>query len=240
MKQLTGSVLLVAGILANSVALAGDESVPHTEAFVGVDMNSTGLFYGYTAFNIAPGKGGVDESGLRLWVLGAGGFYHYPGDQDTFWETDALVGYGIVRDDLSANFYIGLNAQGHQLSVPDPRNPVEGLGVGAKFRTDAWYNPTPMTLLYGEGEYSTAFDTYHTSGKYGYSLSGEKTLNDRQLYVGPQVTLFGDAFYQEWRVGAHLTTLNLGKVDFEFGTGYSHNSENGSGAYAIVEFGTKF
>ena len=112
--------------------------------------------------------------------------------------------------------------------------------MGAKFRTDAWYNPTPTTLLYGEGEYSTAFGTYHTSAKYGYSFSGGKTLEDKQLYIGPQITLLGDAFYQEWRIGAHVTSFNLGKVNLEIGAGYSHNSENGPGAYAIVEFTTKF
>jgi hypothetical protein len=61
--------------------------------------------------------------------------------------TTALVGYGIVRDDLNVNFYVGLNAQQHQLAVPDPTNPVQGLGVGVMFRTDVWYNPTPITLL---------------------------------------------------------------------------------------------
>jgi hypothetical protein len=240
MKQFTGPVLLVASVLANSAVLAGDEPVQHTEGYFGVDANSTGSFFGYTAFNVAPEKGGLDESGLRLWLLGGGGFYHYPGNRDTFGETDALVGCGIVRDDLTANFYVGLNAQEHRLAVPDPKNSVQGLGVGAKFRTDAWYNPTPMTLLYGAGEYSTAFGTYHTSGKVGYSFTEGKTLGDKQLYVGPQITLLGDAFYQEWRIGAHVTSLNLGKVDFEIGAGYSHNSENGPGAYAIVELNTKF
>jgi hypothetical protein len=240
MKQFIRPLLLSTAVLANSASLADDEPVQHTEAYVGVDANSTGLFFGYTAFNFAPDKGGLDESGLRLWLLGGAGFYHYPGDRDTFWDTDALLGYGIVRDDLNVNFYVGLNAQQHQLAVPDPRNPVQGLGVGVMFRTDVWYNPTPITLLYGEGEYSTAFGTYYTSAKYGYSFTGGKTVEDRQFYIGPQITLLGDTFYQEWRVGAHVTSLNLGKVDFSIGAGYSHNSENGSGAYGIVEFNTRF
>jgi hypothetical protein len=249
MKKSTGSILLVAAIMVNSAALAedrineertDDEPVHHTEVLTGIDTNSTGSFFGYTAFNIAPGKGGLDESGLRFWLLGSGGFYHYPGDRDTFSEIDVLVGYGIERDNLSANFYVGLNSQYHQLAVPDPENPVQGLGVGVKFRTDTWYNPTPMTLLYGDGEYSTAFGTYYASGKYGYSFAGGQTLEDKHFYIGPQISLLGDIFYQEWRIGAHVTSFNLGKVDFVIGGGYSHNSENGSGGYAIVELSTKF
>jgi hypothetical protein len=244
MKKFTGSVLLVAAILDNSAVLAddtiADEPVAHAQVLVGVDANSTGLFYGYTAFNIAPEKGGLDESGLRFWLLGGGGFYHYPGNRDTFSDMDVLVGYGIERENLSANFYVGLNSQYHQLAVPDPSNPVQGLGVGAMFRTDIWYNPTPITLLYGEGEYSTAFGTYYTTGKYGYSLTGGKTVDDKHFYIGPQITLIGDLFYQEWRIGGHVTSFNLGKVDFEIGAGFSHNSENGSGGYAVFEFNTKF
>ena len=256
MKQTTGSVLLLAAVLANSAVLAAGSSAPsgqvtavdepdqHTEAFLGVDANSTGSFFGYTLFRLAPEKGGLDESGLRFWLPGGAGFYHYPRDDEkirgTFWATDALVGYNLERDDLSAAIYVGLNSQDHQLSVPDPENRVQGAQVGAKFRADAWYNPTPATLLFGEGEYSTAFGTYWTSGKYGYSITGGKTLEDQQLYIGPQITLFGNERYQEWRIGAHITSFSLGKLDFEIGAGFQHNTDNGSGAYGIVEFNTKF
>lgn len=251
MKQLTWPFLLSAVVLANTPVLAADLAVDanapveHWLAFTGADMNSTGSFFGYTGFQYAPGKGGLEESGLRFWLLGGAGFYHYPGPDDnkirgTFWDTDALVGYSIERDDLSVAFYVGLNAQEHRLSLPDPENSVQGDKVGAKFRTDAWYNPTPVTLLSGEGTYSTAFGSYYASGKYGYSFTGGKTLEDKQLYVGPQITLLGNERYQEWRVGAHVTSFNLGKVDFEIGAGFQHNSDNGSGAYALVEFNTKF
>lgn len=253
MKQLTGSVLLLAAVLANSAALAAevgvdgpdvDGPVHHTEAFFGFDANSTGSFFGYTLFRLAPEKGGLDESGLRFWLLGGGGFYHYPSDDGkihgTFWDTAALVGYSIERDDLSASFYVGLNGQEHRLSAPDPENPVQGSSVGAKFRADAWYNPTPMTLLFGEGEYSTAFGSYYTSAKYGYSFTGGKTLEDKQVYIGPQIMLLGNERYLEWRIGAHVTSFNLGKLDFEVAAGYQRNTDNGSGAYVVVEFNTKF
>jgi len=248
MRQFTGAVLLSAVVFVNSPTLAADlavnEPVQHWLAFAGTDMNSTGSFFGYTGFQFAPGKGGLDESGLRFWLLGGGGFYRYEGDngriRGNFWDTDALVGYSIERDELSVAFYAGLNVQEHRLSVFDPENSVQGTKVGAKFRTDAWYNPTPTTLLFGEGSYSTAFGTYSTSGKYGYSITGGKTLEDKQLYIGPQITLLGNERYQEWRIGAHLTSFNFGKVDFEIGAGYQHNTDNGSGAYALVEFSTKF
>jgi hypothetical protein len=249
MRRFTGSIALSAVVLGSSPVLAADlavqEPVEHWLAFAGVDVNSAGTFFGYSGFQYAPGKGGLEETGLRFWLLGGAGGYHYSGPNDekvrgTFWDTDALIGYSFERDDLSAAFYVGLNAVEHRLSVFDPTNSVQGSQLGAKFRTDAWYNPTPVTLLYGEGSYSTAFGTYWTTGKYGYSLTGGKTLEDKQLYVGPQITLHGDDRYQEWRIGGHVTSFNLGKVDFEIGVGYQHNSDHGGGGYALLEFNTKF
>jgi len=249
MKRFTGPVALSAVVLGISPALAADLAVEgpveHWQAFAGVDVNSSGYFFGYSLFQYAPEKGGVDETGLRFWLLGLAGGYQYSGPNDvkvrgTFWDTDALIGYSFERDDRSVAFYVGLNAIEHRLSVFDPTNSVQGSQVGGKFRTDAWYNPTPVTLLYGEGTYSTAFGTYSTSGKFGYSLTGGKTLEDKQLYVGPQITLHGDDRYQEWRIGGHVTSFHLGKVDFEIGAGYEHNTDHGGGGYALLELNTKF
>jgi Cellulose biosynthesis protein BcsS len=249
MRAFAGSVAVLAVVLGGCPVLAADMAVEgpveHWQAFAGVDANSSGTVFGYSLFQYAPGKGGVDETGLRFWLLGADGGYHYTGPNDekvrgTFWDTDALIGYSFERDDLSVAFYGGLNAIEHRLSVFDPTNPVQGSQVGAKFRTDAWYNPTPVTLLYGEGTYSTAFGTYWTSGKFGYSLTGGKTFEDKELYVGPQITLHGDDRYQEWRIGGHLTSFNLGKVDFEIAAGYQHNTDHGGGGYALLELNSKF
>jgi len=249
MKQFTGAVALAAVVFASPPVLAADlnvdnEPVEHWLPFAGFDVTSNGSFNGFSGFQYAPQKGGFDETGLRFWLLGGYGGYHYQaGDQritGSYWESDALIGYSFERDNGSLAFYVGLNSQEHRLSQFDPENSVQGTQLGAKFRTDAWYNPTPNTLLYGEGEYSTAFGTYFASGKYGYSFTGGRTTEDKQIYVGPQVTLLGNDRYQEWRIGAHVTTLNFGKVDFEVGAGYQHNTDAGGGAYGLVGLNTKF
>jgi hypothetical protein len=251
MRRFTGSVALAVVVLAGSPVLAADladnnnEPVEHWLPFGGFDANSHGSFFGFSGLQYAPGKGGLDETGLRFWFLGGAGAYHYQDANNervrgSFWETDALIGYSFERDNGSLAFYVGLNAQEHRLSIFDPENSVQGSQLGAKFQTEAWYNPTPVTLLYGEGSYSTAFGTYFASGKYGYSFTGGRTTEDKQIYIGPQVTLLGSDRYQEWRIGAHATTLNLGKVDFEIGAGYQHNTDAGGGAYGVIGFNSKF
>src|SRR5882762_7804320 len=113
MKRFTGSVALSAVVLASSPVLAADLTarpaadgpVQHWLAFAGVDANSAGTFFAYSGFQYAPGKGGLEESGLRFWLLGGGGAYHYLSANDekirgTFYSTDALVGYSFERDDL--------------------------------------------------------------------------------------------------------------------------------------------
>jgi len=252
MRYVAGSVLLSAVAMISFPVLAADlatdttseEPAKHWMAFSGIDMNTGGSFYGFSGFQFAPGKGGLDESGLRFWLLGEAGRYQYPAGTEkirgTYLETDALIGYGFEGEGRSVNFYVGLNAQSHRLSAADPENPVQGDKAGAKFYTDAWYNPTPATLLAGEGSYSTVFGTYYATGKFGQSFTGGKTLDDKQFYIGPQITLLGNERYQEWRVGAHVTSFNFGKVDFEIGAGYEHNSDNGGGAYVLFGLNGNF
>ena len=238
-------ILSASAFAGSAESLATDAPAKHVLAFSGLDVASYGGIYGYAGGQLAPYAGGLDNSGLRFWLLGDVGQYKYPGIsqniRDNFAGGDALIGYGLERDNLSANLYVGLNYQDHRLSTPDPENSVQGSRAGFKVRADVWDNPTPNTLLYGEGSYSTAFETYYASAKAGYSLLGaSQDPNARQLFFGPQVTILGDEQTREWRVGGHLTSANWGIMDFVVSAGYLHNSDNGAGAYGLVELSTSF
>ena len=187
---------------------------------------------------IAPFKD-LDTSGLRFWLVGEGGVYKYPASNEmirgTFESGDAMAGYAFEGDFYSVNLLAGFNAINHTLSNVDPENKVQGTAFGVKVRADAWVNPTPKTLTYGEAEYSTAFRTYFTKAKFGYDFTEGK-----EIFVGPEFAVLGDERFNQWRIGAHLTQMKFGKVQVDVSAGYANDSIVGSGAYGTIEFSTHF
>lgn len=192
-------------------------------------------------------RGDVDTSGPRLWVEGGAGAYkfYYPGgtEKGVYSSGAILGGYGFEGDNYSINLLAGLSAENDTLSYaidrsdcpPDQTDPVQGTRGGVKVRADAWINPTPQTLFYGEGEYATAFQTYWTAAKWGFDVT-----NGKQIFVGPEVVAFGNERFNQWRVGAHVTGFKFGHVQVDVSAGYARDSEVGSGAYGHLELSTNF
>jgi len=215
----------------------GDDAAGRVLAFSGFDV-SKNSYGGLVGALIAPYRD-LDTSGLRFYMLGDGGVYKYPAGgssiRGAYESGDVLAGYGFEGDFYSINLLAGLNAVNHTLSAVDPENKVQGTAFGAKVHADAWVNPTPKTLTYGEAEYSTAFRTYYTKGKFGYDFT-----NGKEIFLGPEIAALGDERFNQWRVGAHLTQMKFGKFQMDISAGYARDSIVGSGAYGTVEFSTHF
>ena len=214
-----------------------DDDAGRVLAFSGFDV-SKNSYGGLAGALIAPFKD-LDTSGLRFYMLGEGGVYKYPSGGEsirgTYESGDALAGYAFEGDFYSINLLAGFNAINHTLSDVDLENRVQGTAFGAKVRADAWVNPTPKTLTYGEAEYSTAFRTYYTKAKFGYDFT-----NGKEIFVGPELAALGDERFNQWRVGAHLTQMKFGGVQVDVSAGYANDSVVGSGAYGTVELSTHF
>ena len=227
-----GAALVLAAPAAGAGLAEGTEQPPgHVYVTSGFDFTSKGGYFGFVEGTFAPYTD-LDTSGLRFSLFGGIGTYRFdsgtpPSRTNAFFTTDDLmIGYGLERDKLSAKFLVGVNIQQHDLSQPDPTNPVQGTAVGLKVQADIWTNPTDKTLVYGLASYSTAFNTYYSTLKLGYDVSAGK-----EIFVGPQFTALVNDRFNELRVGAHLTGPKIGIFDLEFGAGYSYQTDNGSGAY---------
>jgi len=217
---------------------AGEDEPPsHVLAFTGADVSKRS-FDGWLGTLIAPWQD-LDKSGPRVWLSGGAGIYNYSAEGTIFRGTtstgEILTGYAFEGDNYSTNLLVGLNAINHMVAPFDPLNSVQGTAGGVKVRADSLWNPTTQTLVYGEGEYSTAFRTYYVSGKVGWDVT-----NGKEIFVGPQVTFLGDERFDQWRVGAHATQLTIGKVQIDVGAGFMHDSIVGDGAYGRVELSTNF
>ena len=180
-----------------------------------------------------------------MWAFGGSGVYKYFSDagqttttttiRGTIATADLLAGYGFEGDNYSINVFVGPSIEKDRLSMPDALNSVQGTQIGAKGRVDWYVNPTPQTLWDGEAEYSTAFQTYFVKAKAGYDpLMGGK------MFIGPEIIFLGNERYDQWRLGAHVTTYGIGKVNIELSGGYVHDNDLGTGGYGLVEFNVKF
>ena len=214
-----------------------DEPASHVLAFTGVDVGKWSVD-GWIGGLIAPWKD-LDTSGPRVWILGGAGAYKYSGQGTLFHgvysEADALFGYGFEGDNYSINALFGVNAINQMVTPFDPDNKVQGTEGGFKVRGDAYTNPTPQTMTYGEAEYSTAFSTFYLSQKVGYDIT-----NGKEIFVGPMATLLGDERFHQWRVGAHISNIQFGKVQVDISGGYADDSVVGTGAFGKIEVSTSF
>jgi len=226
-------------IIGKAHAAADEEDEPgdHVLAFAGVDVGKWSTD-GWIGGLIAPWKD-LDTSGPRFWILGGAGAYKYNAEGTSFRgvysSADALVGYGFEGDNYSINALAGFNAINEMVTPFDPENKVQGTAGGFKVRGDAYTNPTPQTMTYGEAEYSTAFQTYYLSQKVGYDIT-----NGKEIFVGPMATYLGDERYHQWRVGGHISNIQFGKVQLDLAAGFADDSVVGKGAFGKVEVSTSF
>ncbi|MDR7037748.1 hypothetical protein J2X36_002499 [Methylobacterium sp. BE186] len=212
----------------------GGPSDDYIVAFDGAaTVTSNSSAFGALTTTIAP-AGALVESGPRVRLQAIAGTYSYPGatagsrvrgDQQ---EGSVLAGYEWIWDQAALAGYVGFNVRNNELSILDPRNPVVGTGVGAKVAADLWLNPTQNTLFAANASYSTLFSAYYVRAKAGFMVADG-------VFVGPEGTLLGDAYFNQWRLGAHLTGFTVGPMKFSLGAGYAHDRVQKGGYYTSVE-----
>ncbi len=232
-----GVPVVAAPVYPTKAPISNTSGTSNVLGFTGFDVSKQSV-YSWVGALIAPWQD-LDTSGARVWFYGEGGGYKYNAAGTAFhgiYESgDALAGYGFEGEHYSINFLAGVNAINEMVSPHDPDNSVQGTEVGAKVRGDAYTTPTTSTMTYGEAEYSTAFQTWYVSQKVGFDIT-----NGRLIYIGPQASAFGDERFNQWRVGAHLSNLKLGKLQIDLSAGYADDSVVGPGAYSTVELSANF
>jgi hypothetical protein len=212
-------------------------AIEYGNLYFGVDWNSHHSLAGYAGVLYAPM--GMHQSGLRLAGFGLRGRYRYDGGDNelfkaNFVAADALVGWATVFSKGAFTFSVGANHQNHRVRPFDPDNPVQGSKTGFKAQADLWVHPTPETLLFAIGSFSTAFDTYYALGRLGYDFTGSR------VFFGPEVGGLGNDRTDQFRVGAHLTGIKLGPAKLTVSGGWFHERGEGDGGYATANLDFPF
>lgn len=176
----------------------------------------------------------ADRTGYRLRVSGIVGGYMYD-------STDAgringnlvggavLMGYEWVFKRGTVAVYGGADVMKTTISPDDPKNQAKGLSVGLKLATDFFFRPTAATMLAGVFSYSTNFNAYYSRLKFGVNAFGP------HIYVGPELGALGDNFFQQWRIGGHVTGVRLGVMQFGAALGFLNDRVRGAGLYGTVD-----
>ena len=79
------------------------------------------------------------------------------------------------------------------------------------------------------------FRSYATNKQAYFARVRGGILIGRDLYVGPEVTVLGDQFFNQERVGVHLTGLRAGPLKFALAGGFLNDRVRGNGGYVNVD-----
>jgi hypothetical protein len=141
-------------------AFAGDDDDDaHAILFSGRDIWFNGAFLN-DGMLWSPSS--LEEDGLLLKVLLAGGLYRYDaGDLNgervigSEFLVQVLPGWHVKRGTFEAKVFWGPEYQHHHLSPDDPGNTLRGGKLGLRFAAEVWYEPTAATMIAGDASLSS-------------------------------------------------------------------------------------
>jgi hypothetical protein len=213
-------------------AFAGDAAdsadVDRFLLFSGFDLWRAG---GFAHGGVLWSPEGLGRPGFTFKLLIAGGRYQYPsgtteisGRQSL---ASAMPGWRIVGERAELTVFAGLDLQSHHFIPNDPLNKLRGNHAGARIGADFWSEPIDGLMVAGSISASTIGPNIWSRAATGVRLFD-------WAWVGPELQMMGDGHYEQFRAGAHVTSLKTGAFEWSAGFGYAIDSDNHAGAYGRV------
>lgn len=217
----------------SSSSSSGSKSRFDAAVDIAVTADTKGSRFGTVIGTIAP-FGGFDQSGARLRLGGVLGQYSYIGGgavgrvSGTQADGSFMVGYEWVTRRASFAIYGGANYNDNKTDKADPNNASIGQGTGLKVAIDFSYRPSEFTMFSGVASFSTVHNAYYARLKGGYAFAP-------QIYVGPEAIFMGDDFFQQWRIGMHMTGAKFSMLQLGVSGGVLVDKVRGTGLYGILD-----
>jgi len=218
-----------AAVIFCTTALA-DDAAPTSPTFL---LFGGGDLWFYGSFANAGGiwgPAGLDRDGFATKVLTYGGIYTYPsGGLRTDVRVTQLSGAvlpGWRMNDAGAfiGFYVGPIVQDYKLAPYDPKSLLRGFYTGAQMSTDAWYQPSPTSMIALDGSIASIALIGSARAATGWRIYDS-------LFLGPEAQALWCIDYQEWRLGAHITAFRFGALEWSAAVGAAIDSFNRLGPY---------
>jgi len=188
-------------------------------------------FYG--AFADAGGiwaPAGLDHDGFATKLLLNGGVYTYPSAglhtdvRVTQLSGTVLPGWRINDDGAFVGFYVGPIVQDYKLTPYDPKSLLRGFYTGAQMSVDAWYQPSPASMIALDSSIASIALIGSARAATGWRIYDS-------LFLGPEAQALWCVDYQEWRLGAHITAFRFGGFEWSAAVGAAIDSFNRLGPY---------
>lgn len=214
----SGCLLFAAGA---ALAADGPARKPRFEIFTGLATTADSAA-AYTG-GVWALRGGLDEPGLRLRLLGVYGEYAYDSSLPLAGGVvpvrfagqlalgDLMLGYLWRSGDWFVKGYAGLAYAEHLITPFDPANPVTGAQWGAKGQLEIWRTLDERHWFTLDASYATAFEDYRVQARIGRRVA-------EWLSVGLEGGGLGNVEYHAGNGGAFLR-LHLRKFEMTLAGG---------------------
>lgn len=175
-------------------------------------------------------NGRLDEPGWFVMGTAGAGTYRYrtlavPGGEVTGWSSEAalMIGRQWRFGPTIVGLFLGPEFQHQSLDPPDPGNSDRGARFGLRGQAEFWSHPTEATLVYGTLVAGSV-------GRVWARLAAGARIHER-VFVGPELTAYANATYNETRFGAHATGVALGPLTLRLSGGLVLTGDGDTGAY---------
>jgi hypothetical protein len=226
-RALAAAFIVCHAVLSMSPA-RGEDDDSHVILFSGRDLWRNG-FFGFGGLILSPG--GFDQDGFLLKRLYSGGIYRYrAGDLngDTVIGLEVLgqvaPGWLIKRNHFEAKIFFGPELAAHRLWPDDPGNSLRGRSFGLRFAGEVWDEPTVDSMIAADASLSSIGVNFSARFAVGWRVLGE-------FYLGPETQVYGGDGYRQYRLGAHITSMKTGDVEWSAACGWSIDTDAQSGPY---------
>lgn len=234
-RRTTARILVAACWLCSVVSAGAESAGARFLLFSGSDLWAHGSFlYGGTLWS----PDGLDREGFTLKTLISGGTYSYL--SGTLGEVrgrelvaQIMPGWRFKRGAIELKAFAGVDAQNHHLAPNDPDSKLRGGDLGLRAAFELWAEPTADTMVSLDGSVSTIAGSYSVRAAAGWRLFNA-------FYAGPEVQAFASDGYRQRRIGAHITALKLGGLEYSAATGYATDSDDRDSAYVRFGFSRRF
>jgi len=143
-------------------------------------------------------------------------------------QASAMIGYQWTLDRVFVAGFIGPEVDAQQPVTIGEIPRLSHPRLGLRIQGELWANPTENTLLTATVVGGTA-----RGHLWGRTAFGCQIWND--VFIGPEASLSMAETYREWRVGAHVTGLQLGRFTFGLSGGWRGEDDSPHhGAYVNI------
>jgi hypothetical protein len=139
-----------------------------------------------------------------------------------------MIGYQWTLDRVFVAGFIGPEVDAQQPVTIGEIPRLSHPRLGLRIQGELWAHPTENTLLTATVVAGTARGHLWGRTAFGYRIWSD-------VFIGPEASLSMTETYREWRVGAHVTGLQLGRFTFGLSGGWRGEDDSPHhGAYVNI------